>query len=83
MVDPRGSVSMGAIEAVGLSFMGGCCGCGATVSAGSSCPSHSGHLRCATGCIGDEGFATCEEANLALFPEEYTWNGPVAANVRR
>lgn len=74
--ETTGSISMGAIEATGLPFMGGCSVCGATVSAANSCPSRSGYLKCERGCIGDDGFETCEQANLALFPEEYTWNGP-------
>lgn len=53
-----------------LPIMGGCQVCEATVAAYNSCPSTSGYLRCANGCIGDDGFATVEEADRAIFGEE-------------
>ena len=54
--DENGCISMGAVEDTGLPFLGGCEVCGATVSCGNSCPSTSGYIRCASGCIGDRGF---------------------------
>ena len=54
-------------EEAELPIMGGCQCCGATVAAYNACPSTSGYLRCAGGCIGEDGFATAREANDALF----------------
>lgn len=51
---------------VGLPFIGGCEVCGAAVAAYNSHPSTSGYLRCST-CIGDDGYATVESANAAIF----------------
>lgn len=70
-----GSVNMGQFDDVGLPMLGGCEVCEACIAAYNACPSKSGYLRCASGCIGDDGYETVEEANLALFPEEYTWGG--------
>lgn len=75
--DANGDISMGAIEAVGLPFIAAGCGrCEATIFPVNASPSWSGYLKCSSGCIGDDGFVSCAEANLALFPEEYTWSGP-------
>lgn len=63
--DANGSISFGA-----------CQRCGACVTAYNACPSHTGYIMCKNGCIGDLGYETVEEANLDLFPEEYTWQGP-------
>lgn len=68
--DEDGSINGSEIEKTGLPFLGGCEVCGACVGAYNACPSKSGYLRCASECIGDTGFATVEEANQALFPEE-------------
>jgi hypothetical protein len=54
-------------EEAGLSIMGGCAVCGATLGAFNGCPSKSGYWKCASGCIADDGYATVEEANAALF----------------
>lgn len=67
-VAPDGSVNGEDIEAVGLPFMGGC-GCGACIAAYNACPSKTGFIMCASGCIGDYGFDTVEEANEYLFNE--------------
>lgn len=50
-------------DRVGLSLMGRCEMCRATVSAFSSCPSTTGAIRCASGCIDDLGWNTVEEAD--------------------
>lgn len=50
-----------------LPILGGCQVCGASVAAYNSCPSTSGYIRCANGCIGDAGYATVEQANDAIF----------------
>lgn len=73
----EGGMSFGEIERVGLPAMGGCGGCGATVAAYNSCPSKRGVIMCRGECIDGEGYDTVEEANLALFPEEYeqVWKG--------
>ncbi len=70
-----GSVSMGAVEATGLPFMGGCVRCGASVACYNSCPTTTGYIACKSGCAEDIGYPTVEEANRALFPEEYEWQG--------
>ena len=78
--DTNGNISMGALEDVGLPFMGGCLICGAGIAAYNACPSklsagaaklceQSGYLKCASGCIDEDGFATVEEANANLFGE--------------
>ena len=54
-------------ERVGLPMIGGCEVCHATVAAYNACPSRSGYLRCADGCIDDLGYNTVEEANQAIF----------------
>lgn len=76
-----GSINGGAIEAVGLPFFGGCEVCGASIVAYNACPSRSGSLRCMSGCIEDAGYETVEEANRAIFPEEYVWKGPFGKGV--
>ncbi len=70
-----GGMSGSEIERVGLPFMGGCGRCGACVAAYNACPSQTGYIMCASGCIDGIGYETCEEANLALFPNEYEWKG--------
>ncbi len=74
-----GGITMGAFYDVGLDMMGGCQRCGACIAAYNACPSKTGYWMCASGCIGSEGFDTVEEANLALFPEEYEWKGVKAS----
>lgn len=63
-------------ERVGLPLTGGCEVCGASMAAYNAAPARTGFLRCASGCIGIDGYASVEEANLDLFPEEYEWRGP-------
>lgn len=51
-------------DAVGLPIMGGCAVCEATVAAYNACPSKSGYLKCAGGCIEGDGWydvANCAE----------------------
>lgn len=72
---PDGSISMGAFADVGLPMLGGCAECEATIAAYNACPSQSGYLKCHEGCIGDDGYETVQEANIALFPEEFEWRG--------
>jgi hypothetical protein len=62
-------------DRVRLPIMGGCEVCHATVAAYNACPSRTGFLRCASGCIAGEGWDTADEANRAIFPEEYAWQG--------
>jgi len=64
-----GSISMGEVEDTGLPFMGGCSVCGATVACYNSCPSKSGFLKCAKGCIDNDGWETVEEADKDIFGE--------------
>lgn len=73
--DANGGVSMAELARVGLPAFGGCSECEASIAAYNACPARDGYLRCAEGCIGDDGYETVEEANLALFPEEYEWKG--------
>jgi len=54
----HGAVTMAEFMRVGLPIMGGCQVCGATIAAGNAAPSKSGYLRCASGCVGDDGFET-------------------------
>ncbi len=70
-----GGITLGAIEDTGLPFFGGCSVCNASIAAYNACPSRSGYLKCSSGCIGGDGFETVEQANIALFPEEYAWQG--------
>jgi hypothetical protein len=74
--DADGSINLDAFIAVGLPMFGGCSVCAASIAAYNACPSRSGYLKCAEGCIGDDGYPTVEEANRALFPEEYEWRAP-------
>jgi hypothetical protein len=48
--------SMGEFDRVGLPMLGGCQVCEACIAAYNACPSTTGYLRCASGCIGDKGF---------------------------
>ena len=50
------NLTMGEFDRVGLPMLGGCEVCGACIAAYNAAPSTSGLLRCAEGCIGDEGF---------------------------
>jgi hypothetical protein len=70
-----GGITMGAVEKLGLPFMGGCAACGACIACYNASPSKIGYLMCSNSCIGDQGYATVQEANMALFPEEYQWSG--------
>lgn len=53
-----------------LPIMGGCECCGASIAAYNACPSKSGYLRCANGCIGDAGWDDVIEAEAAIFHTE-------------
>jgi hypothetical protein len=53
-----GPVNGADLESVDLAIMGGCEVCGATLAAYNGCPSRSGYWRCASGCIGGDGFET-------------------------
>lgn len=64
-------------EEAGLPITGGCEICQASIAGYNSCPSRSGWLRCATGCIADEGFATAAEANAAIFGAEQEQTNPL------
>lgn len=55
-------------EDAGLALLGGCEVCAAGLAAYNACPSKSGSWRCASGCIGDTGWESVEEANAAIFP---------------
>jgi hypothetical protein len=65
------------LNRAGLPMLGGCAVCGATIAAYNAAPSKSGYLKCAEGCIDDDGFWTVDEANRFLFPDEYEWKGVV------
>lgn len=52
-----GTISAGALAAVGVPIMGGCATCYATVGAYNAYPSTTGYWQCADD-IGDLGFAT-------------------------
>lgn len=54
-------------ERVELPMLGGCEACGASVAAYNACPSTTGYLRCANGCIDGLGYATVQEADAAIF----------------
>lgn len=55
-----GTISAGEFARVGLSILGGCQTCGATLGAYNGYPSTSGFWQCAED-IGDSGFSTVEE----------------------
>jgi hypothetical protein len=57
----NGGISGAEFERLGLPFLGGCEVCNATVAAYNACPSKTGFLRCANGCIRNAGFITVEE----------------------
>lgn len=50
-----------------LPMLGGCEVCHATIAAYNACPSRTGYLRCAEGCIGELGYSSVEEARRDLF----------------
>jgi hypothetical protein len=75
VIDSDGGMQGGEIERVGLPFIGGCQRCGACIAAYNASPSQTGYIMCSAGCIGDVGYETCDEANRALFPDEYEWKG--------
>lgn len=52
----NGGISLGEFYRVGLPMMGGCQRCGACIAAYNACPSTTGYLQCASGCIGEDGF---------------------------
>ncbi len=56
-------------ESAGLAIMGGCGVCGASIAAYNAHPSKAEVWKC-SGCIGDDGYATVQEADAALFPED-------------
>lgn len=60
----NGSISGAEFNRVGIPFMGGCQGCGATLAAYNAYPSTTGYWRCDM-CIGDMGFATVEAFEAA------------------
>jgi hypothetical protein len=70
-----GGFTMGEFDRVRLPMLGGCSVCGASIAAYNAAPSRSGVLKCAEGCIDADGFETVQEANIAIFPEEYEWKG--------
>ena len=53
-------------EEAGLPIMGGCSVCGACIAAYNACPSRSGYLKCASGCITGDGYDTPLAAKLDL-----------------
>lgn len=66
----REAVTGSDFEEAGLPMLGGCQVCAATIAAYNACPSRSGYIRCAAGCIGDSGWTTVEEANRDIFEGE-------------
>ena len=62
-----GSISGDEFDRVGLPILGGCEVCHACVAAHNACPSRTGFLRCANGCIGELGWDAVEEADAAIF----------------
>ena len=57
------------IYKTGLPLLGGCCRCGACVSAYNAYPSKSGYLKCGD-CLGSDGFETVEQANQEIFEDD-------------
>ena len=68
--DDDGSISGGEFARVGLPIMGGCEVCEATIAAYNACPSKTGYLRCANGCIADLGWYDVAECNRDLFEDD-------------
>lgn len=64
-----GSINGAEFYRVGLPILGGCLICEATIAAYNAYPSKSGYLKCRN-CIGDDGYATVEEANREIFADE-------------
>lgn len=54
-------------EQAGMAMLGGCELCHASIAAYNACPSKSGYLRCANGCIGPDGWDDVEQANRDIF----------------
>lgn len=73
--DERGSINAGQVYDVGLPFFGGCSRCHASIACYNACPSRDGYLKCRDCIDTEDGFATAEEANRFLFPDEYEWKG--------
>lgn len=59
--------TMGDYERLDLPMLGGCEVCGASIAAYNACPSKTGFLRCANGCIADQGWDTAPEADVEVF----------------
>lgn len=66
--DSEGGVSFAEIQRVGLSAMGGCEVCGATIAAYNASPCKTGFLRCTSSCTNGHGYETVEEAYVDAFP---------------
>ena len=64
-----GSINGAEFDRVGLSIMGGCEICHASIAAYNAYPSKSGYLRCRD-CIDDHGWPTVAQANHAIFGNE-------------
>jgi hypothetical protein len=69
--DAEGHFGGAEFERVKLPMMGGCFRCGATVAAYNACPTMGGLLACKDGCVGIDGYETCEDADRDNFPEQY------------
>lgn len=60
-VEVNGALSGDEFARLNLPMLGGCIVCYAAIAAYNACPSRSGYLKCASGCIGDDGYATVAE----------------------
>jgi len=62
-----GQISGGEFLKYGLPIIGGC-SCGTTVAVYNAYPTRSGYLGC-SGCVGDDGWESCDQAIRDIFED--------------
>ena len=63
--DENGGINGAEFARVDLAIFGGCARCAASLAAYNAYPTDSGYWMCSD-CVGDNGFATCEDAEALI-----------------